>query len=63
MNKPFKGYVRKEYEKFMVGNVDNRKVCREDVVQWIETGWEMVKVETITRTWAKIGIEILTADV
>jgi hypothetical protein len=45
----------------MVGNFESKKVCSEDVVQWIQNGWEMVRAETITRIWAKIGIEILNA--
>ena len=31
VNKPFKGYVCQEYEKFLVTNNDNRKVCRENI--------------------------------
>ena len=59
VNKPFKGYVREAYEIFMIGHPENRKVQREDIVQWIHTGWEEVKVETITRTWNKIGTNVL----
>ena len=58
VNKPFKGYVREAYENFMIGNPENRKVKREYVVQWIPAGWEEVKVETIKRTWNKIGINV-----
>ena len=47
----------------MIGNIENRKVRREDIVKWIETGWEKVKVEKITRTWAKVVIEIVTTAV
>jgi DDE superfamily endonuclease len=39
VNKPFKGYVRQAYENFMIGNIENRKVRREGIVQWIEIGW------------------------
>jgi hypothetical protein len=63
VNKPCKGYVRQAYENFMIGNIENRKVRREDIVQWIEIGWGNVKVETITRTWTKVGIEIVTTAV
>ena len=62
-NKPFKGYVQQEYEKFILGHVDNMKVSREDVVHWIESGWKMVRVQTITWRWAKTGIEDLTTVV
>ena len=58
VNKPFKGYVREVSENFMLGNPKNRKVKWEDIAQWIHTGWEEVKVETITRTWNKIGINV-----
>ena len=63
MNKPFNGYVRQEYEKFGLGNVDMSKVFKEDVVNWIENGWKKVKVESIIGPWAKIGIEALAAVV
>ena len=42
--------MREAYENFMIGNPENRKVRREDIVQWIQSGWEKVKEETITRT-------------
>ena len=58
VNKPFKGYVREAYENFMIGNPENRKVRREEIVQWIQTGREKVKVKTITRTWNRIGINL-----
>ena len=35
----------------------------EDIVQWIKIGWEKEKVETITRTWTKVGIEIVTTAI
>jgi DDE superfamily endonuclease len=41
VNKPFKGHMREAYENFMIGNPENRKVRREDIVQWIQTWWEM----------------------
>ena len=55
-----RGYVRQAYENFMIGNIKNRKVRRENIVQWMEIGLEKVKVATITRTWAKVGMEIVT---
>ena len=47
----------------MVQNVDNRKVGIEDDDLWIESGWKMVKVEIINRTWAQFWIDILSAGV
>jgi hypothetical protein len=32
VNKQFKGYMREAYENFMIGNPENRKVRREDIV-------------------------------
>ena len=58
VKKPFIGYVREAYEIFMIGNPENRKVKREEIAQWIPTGWEEVKVETITQTWNKIEINV-----
>ena len=63
VNEPFKGFIQQEYEKFMVQNVDNRKVGIEDDDLWIESGWKMVKVEIINRTWAQFWIDILSAGV
>ena len=58
VNKPFKGYVREAYENFMIGNPENKKVQREDIAQWIHIGWEEVKVETITKAWNNVGINV-----
>jgi DDE superfamily endonuclease len=58
VNMPFKGYVREAHENLMIGNPENRKVRREDIVHWIQTGWEKVKLETITRTRNKIGFHV-----
>ena len=58
VNKPFKSYVSKAYENFMIGNPENMKVRREGIVQWMQTGWEKVKLQTITRTWNKVGINV-----
>ena len=47
VNKPFKGYVREAYENFMIGNPENRRGRREDIIQCIQTGGGGgVKVET-----------------
>ena len=42
----------------MIVNPENRKARREDIVQWIQTGWEKEKVESITRTWNKVRIHV-----
>jgi hypothetical protein len=55
INKPFKDYVKQEYEKFMVENIEG-KPSRLDVAKWIAAGWENVKEESILNTWNSIGI-------
>ena len=50
VNEFCKGYASQAYENFMIRNIENRKVRREDIVQGIEIGRENLKVETITRT-------------
>ena len=55
VNKPFKGYVRREYERFMTANVDNKKPSREEVAQWIKDAWYSITPSTITNTWSSIG--------
>jgi hypothetical protein len=42
----------------MIGKPENGKARREDIVQWIQIGWGKVMVETITRTWNKVGINV-----
>jgi hypothetical protein len=32
--------MREAYENFMIVNQEDRKVRREDIVQWIQIGWE-----------------------
>jgi DDE superfamily endonuclease len=61
VNKPFKGYIRSEYERFMLGNIQNRKVTREDVAAWIAAAWDKVTVATITNTWQSIGYQAVEA--
>ena len=51
-------YSEEAYENFMIGKPENSKVRRVDIVQWRQTGWEKVKVKTITRTWNKIGMNV-----
>jgi hypothetical protein len=44
VNKPFKGYVQAAWENFMVQNIENEKVMRDNVAQWVEAPWAQVTV-------------------
>jgi len=50
VNKPFKGYVQAAWENFMVQNIENEKVMRDNVAQWVEAPWAQVTVSLITKT-------------
>ncbi len=55
INKPFKGYIKECYERFMVANEDDVKVSRSDVAKWVEEAWNKVSVNAICNTWSSIG--------
>jgi len=55
VNKPFKGYVREQYECFMRGG-QNQKVTRLEIARWIADAWNQITQETIKNSWAHIGI-------
>ena len=57
VNKPFKDYMRGYWEDYMVANVDNPKVQRHHIAQWVEMAWARVSIQTITNTWKSIGYE------
>jgi hypothetical protein len=50
VNKPFKGYVQAAWENFMIQNIENKKVMRDNVAQWVEAPWAKVTVSLITKT-------------
>ena len=62
MNTPLNGYTKESYKtiqsiNFMIHNLENIKVRRADIVLWVYSSWEEVKVETITITGkSKFGI-------
>jgi hypothetical protein len=55
VNKPFKGYVRREYERFMVTNASNKRPPRKEVAQWIKDAWDSITPATISNAWSSIG--------
>jgi hypothetical protein len=40
----------------MIGNIEHRKVRRQDIVPWIEIGWEKVKVATKIGHGPRLGL-------
>ena len=54
VNKPFKGYMREEFEKCMVEEEDGAKPKRHHVATFISRSWNRVTEQTITNTWARI---------
>jgi hypothetical protein len=45
VNKPFKGYLRDEFEMWMMANYSRRKTMRTEVAQWISIAWSKVSRE------------------
>lgn len=62
INKPFKNYMRYEFDCWMTTTTNNYKPQRSNVAEWILTAWNKVTSSTITNTWNKIGFlkEVLT---
>jgi len=58
VNKPFKGYVQAAWQNFMVQNLENEKVERHNVAQWVEAAWAQIIVSSITNTWASNGYKV-----
>ena len=53
--------MRGYWEDYMVANVDNPKVQRHHIAQWVEMAWARVSIQTITNTWKSIGFESFAA--
>ena len=63
INKPFKGFVREEWGKWMAaGNHDvtpTGRIKRPSITQvceWVKTSWDAVKEEVVVRSFKKCGI-------
>ena len=57
INKPFKGYIKDEYEIFMRENPHGTKPSRVDVANWISVAWQKLMPLTICNTWRSIGFK------
>jgi DDE superfamily endonuclease len=53
INKPFKDHLRREYDIWMMENLDDRRPKRQDVARWIDTSWKSISSNTITNTWRR----------
>jgi hypothetical protein len=56
INKPFKNYVRSQFEIWLIANLDNAKPQRKDVAKWISNAWNEIEQRTIVNSWRKAGI-------
>jgi hypothetical protein len=54
VNKPFKGYLREEFDWWMMKNGSRRQRMRADISQWIDHAWSKVTRETIVNTWNSV---------
>jgi hypothetical protein len=60
INKPFKNYVRGQFETWLIENLDNAKPQRKNVSKWISEAWKEIKQTTIVNSWEKVGINKTT---
>jgi hypothetical protein len=57
INKPFKNYVRRFFDSWLVRNIDNTRPMRQDVSKWISDAWKDITPATIMNSWRKVGID------
>jgi hypothetical protein len=55
INKPFKQYLRNEFEIWMVMNGSHNRSIRVDIYQWIALAWSKVTRETIVNACNGVG--------
>jgi hypothetical protein len=55
VNKPFKGYLQDDFERWMITNGSRCKPIWAEVAQWIPIAWSKVTRETIVNTWNSVG--------
>ena len=56
INKPFKDYVQRRYDDFIINKEPRERVTRLKMTKWIDEAWKEIKEDTIFNTWTKIGI-------
>jgi hypothetical protein len=57
INKPFKNYVRNQFDEWMIANLDNNKPKRSDVALWVSEAWKEVSQTTQQNSWRKCGFK------
>ena len=55
INKPFKGFLRDQFEMFMVKN-QTKNPDRSEVSRWVSLSWNSISSLTILNTWRRIGV-------
>lgn len=63
VDQPFKDYIRQAYDYFMIGNTNNRKVQRKDIVEQIEIGWGKWNVEATPQMLSMIWIRLVASNI
>jgi hypothetical protein len=62
VNKPFKGYLRDQFEEWMCTNGSCRRPSRAEVAQWVAKADEQVTTASIVNTWKIIGHKVADDD-
>jgi hypothetical protein len=62
VNKPFKGYLREQFEEWICTNGSRRWPSRAEAVQWVANAWDQVTTATIVDTWKSIGHKVADDD-
>jgi hypothetical protein len=62
VKKPFKGYLRDQFEDWICMNGSRRRPSRVDVEQWVAKAWDQVTTATIVNTWKSIGHQVANDD-
>ena len=55
INKPFKDYIRRKYDNFMVTKQPKERVTRLRMATWVNEAWNEISEETIFNSWRKVG--------
>jgi DDE superfamily endonuclease len=62
INKPFKGYCRQEFEKWLARHHDGTRPHRRHAAAWAADSWERISTSTIRKTWNHIGYTSFPVD-
>jgi hypothetical protein len=62
VNKPFKDYLREQFEEWVCTNGSRRRPSRAEVAHWVTREWSQVAMATIVNTWKYIGHKVAADD-